>query len=164
MKKLLCIVLTVILTFSGCSLPDSHVENKLNRNFAAKATITQKSAAYTADFQINENGCSVAFILPEEISGLKINYNGTSFFYELDGLNFSAPPKADAEQFLPVVFSALSDSAGLYQTLETCISVQGSTQYGNYYINADKNTLVPLFFEAEDAELTIRFEPYEQNK
>lgn len=154
----------MVLLFSGCSVPDSHIENEINRNFAAKATITQKSAAYTADFQIDENGCSVAFVLPEEIKGLKIYYNGTGFSYELDGLKFTASPKAEAQQFLPLIFSALTDNTGVYEAIETCISVQGSTQYGEYYINADKNTLIPTFFEMESADLTVRFEPYEQNK
>lgn len=154
----------MVLLFSGCSVPDSHIENEINRSFAAKATITQKSAAYTADFHIDENGCSVAFVLPEEISGLIISYNGTGFSYELDGLKFTAAPKAEAQQFLPLIFSALTDNAGVYEALEACISVKGNTQYGSYYINADKDTLIPLFFETEEADLTVRFEPYEQNE
>ncbi len=154
----------MVLLFSGCSVPDSHIENEINRNFAAKATITQKSAAYTADFQIDENGCSVAFVLPEEIKGLKIYYNGSGFSYELDGLKFTALPKAEMQQFLPLIFSALTDSKGVYEAAETCISVQGSTPYGEYYINADRNTLIPTFLEIESADLTVRLEPYEQNK
>ena len=164
MKKLLCIGFSVILLFSGCSATDSHIKNEINRCFAAKATITQKSAAYTADFQIDENGCSVAFILPEEIKGLKICYSGTGFTYEFDGLNFTASPESESQQFLPLIFSALTDQSGIYQTIETCVSVQGNTQYGKYYINADQDTLTPTFLEIEEADLTVRFEPHEQNK
>ncbi len=158
MRKLLSAVLVTVLFLTGCSASTKPQEIEINRNFAAKATITQNSAAYTADFEINENGCSAAFVSPEEISGLKISFDGNSFTYTFNELEFTSPPKNEVQQFLSLIYSAINDRTGVLIKEETHYSVQGSTQYGTYYINVNNKMLIPTFLEIEQADLAVRFE------
>lgn len=163
MKKLLSAV-AVLIILSGCTAISTPQSVETDRNFTAKATITQNSAAYTADFEINENGCSVAFLLPEEIAGLKISFDGDSYTYQLGDLEFTSPPKNEVQQFLPLIYSALNDRSGTTTQEETHFSVQGRCEYGAYYININKETLLPTFLEIEGADLTVHFEQAKTNE
>ena len=158
MKKLLSAFFLSVLFLSGCTVNTAPQEIEIDRSFAARAVITQNSAAYTADFEINENGCSAAFVSPEEVNGLKISFDGTAFTYSLGELSFTAAPKNEVQQFLPMIYAAVSDRAAAAVQEEEHYTLQGSTPYGTYYMNVNKDTLLPAFIEFEEADLSVRFE------
>lgn len=146
------------LLFSGCTAVKTPEVIEVNRNFRAQAIITHNSAAYTADFETNENGCSAAFVLPEEISELSIYFDGNNFTYKLGELSFNSPPKNEINHFLPLIYSVLTDNNGTLNKEEMHYSVQGTVQNNIYYMNIDKHALIPTYIEIESSDLTVRFE------
>lgn len=163
MKKLLPFVAALTLLFSGCTEVKKPELIEVNRNFRAQATITHNSAAYTADFESNENGCSAAFVYPEEIKGLIISFDGSSFTYRLDDLSFTSPPQKEMAQFLPLIYSALSDRSAAITHKETHYSVQGKAINTQFYMNINES-FFPTYLEIEDADLSVRFENLQPNE
>ena len=155
MKKLLSVTLVFVFLFCGCAIQPEEI--KINRCFTAKVQIQYQSTAFTADFTSNESGCSAVFSYPEEINGLKIEYNGTGYTYTLGELNFTSPIKKENEQFLKMFFEALRDPNMIITESETGYTATGTVAAGSYYLNINNTQLNPVYFEVEKIGLTISF-------
>ena len=155
MKRLLSVTLIFVFIFCGCSVQPEEI--KINRCFTAKAQIQYQSTALTADFTSNESGCSAVFSYPEEISGLKIEYNGTGYTYTLGELSFTSPIKKESEQFLKIFFEALRDPNTVITQTETGYTATGTVAAGSYYLNINNTQLNPVYFEVEKIGLNISF-------
>ena len=144
-----------IFVFCGCAVQPKEIS--INRCFTAKAEIQYQSTAFTADFTSNESGCSAVFSYPKEISGLKIEYDGTGYTYSLGELSFSASSNKENEQFLKIFYEAVRDPNMTITENENGYTAQGATQAGTYYININNTQFNPVYFEVEKIGLTIKF-------
>lgn len=146
-----------MLVFLFCSCAVQPEEIKVNRCFTAKAQIQYQSTAFTADFTSNESGCSAVFSYPEEINGLKIEYNGTGYTYTLGELSFTSPIKKENEQFLKIFFEAVRDPDTVISPTETGYTAAGTISAGSYYLNINNTQFNPVYFEVEKIGLTMSF-------
>ena len=149
------VTLIFVFLFCGCAVQPEEI--KINRCFTAKAQIQYQSTAFTADFTSNESGCSAVFSYPEEINGLKIEYNGTGYTYTLGELSFTSPIKKENEQFLKIFFEALRDPDMIITESETGYTATGTVEAGAYYLNINNIQFNPVYFEVEKIGLTISF-------
>lgn len=155
MKRLLSVIIVLVFLFCSCAVQPEEI--KINRCFTAKAQIQYQSTAFTADFTSDESGCSAVFSLPQEISGLKIEYNGTGYTYILGELSFNSGIKKENEQFLKIFFEALRDPDMTITENETGYTATGTVAAGTYYININNTHFTPVFFEVEEIGLSISF-------
>ena len=155
MKRLLSVILFLVFAFCGCAIQPEEI--KINRCFTAKAEIQYQSTAFTADFTSDESGCSAVFSYPEEISGLKIEYNGTGYTYTLGNLSFTSSIKKENEQFLKVFFEAVRDPNTVITETETGYTATGTVTAGSYYLNINNTQFNPVYFEVEKIGLAIKF-------
>ena len=155
MKKLLSVIFAFVFLFCGCTVQPSEI--KVNRCFTAKAKIQYQSTAFTADFTSDESGCSAVFSLPEDISGLKISYNGTGYTYTLGELSFTSPIKKENEQCLKIFFEAVRDPNMTVAESETGYTCTGTVAAGSYYLNINNAQLTPTYFEVEKIGLAVSF-------
>lgn len=155
MKKLLSVTFVLVFLFCSCAVQPEEI--KVNRCFTAKAQIQYQSTAFTADFTSNESGCSAVFSYPEEINGLKIEYNGTGYTYTLGELSFTSPIKKENEQFLKIFFEAVRDPDTVISPTETGYTAAGTISAGSYYLNINNTQFNPVYFEVEKIGLTMSF-------
>lgn len=144
-----------VFLLCGCSVQPEEI--KINHCFTAKAQIQYQSTAFTADFTSDENGCSAVFSYPEEINGLKIEYNGTDYTYTLGELSFNSSVNKENEQFLKIFFEALRDPDMVITESETGYTATGTVAAGSYYLNINSMQHNPMYFEVEKIGLTISF-------
>ena len=149
------VTLVFVFLFCGCAVQPEEI--KINRCFTAKAEIQYQSTAFTADFTSDESGCSAVFSYPEEINGLKIEYNGTGYTYTIAELSFTSPIKKENEQFLKIFFEALRDPDMIITESETGYTATGTVAAGSYYLNINNTQFNPVYFEVEKIGLTIKF-------
>lgn len=155
MKKLLSVILIFVFLFCGCAIQPEEI--KINRCFTAKAEIQYQSTAFTADFTSDESGCSAVFSYPEDISGLKIEYNGTGYTYTLGELSFTSEIKKENEQFLKIFFEAVRDPDMVITPNEAGYTATGTVTAGSYYLNINNTQFTPMYFELEEIGLSISF-------
>ncbi len=155
MKRLLSVIFILVFVFCGCAIQPEEI--KINRCFTAKAEIQYQSTAFTADFTSDESGCSAVFSYPEEISGLKIEYNGTGYTYTLGNLSFNSSIKKENEQFLKIFFEAVRDPNMIISETETGYTATGTVTAGSYYLNINNTQFNPVYFEVEKIGLAIKF-------
>lgn len=155
MKKLLSVTVIITVLLCGCTVQPEEIE--INRCFSAEAKIQYQSTAFTADFTSDENGCSAVFSSPAELSGMKIEFNGTDFTYTLGELSFSSGIKNENRQFLRALYDALRDPNAVIAETESGYTVQGVIPLGSYYLNINKEQHTPVFFEIEEIGLTVSF-------
>ncbi len=158
MKKIIALsALLPVILLCSCSLNNEPAEICVNRVFNAEIDIQFNEAAYTADFTVNENGCSAVFSSPEEISGLTFSTDGNITTYSLGELEFTADETQNQTQLINAIYSAIVSLPESATVNEQTYILQGTSKYGNYIMYLNKENFTPTFIEYEDKDITVKF-------
>ncbi len=157
MKKLIALSVGICVMLCSCSASTEPSEICVNRVFNAKADIQFNETAYTADFTVNENGCSAVFSSPEEVSGLTFSTDGNTTTYSLGELEFTADETQHQTQLINAVYSAIVSLPETATVNEQTYILQGTSKYGNYIMYINKENFTPTFIEYEAKDITVKF-------
>lgn len=155
MKRLLCLCAITAVLF--CSCAKAPVQIAVNKSFSTTAEIEYNSTAFTVTFTCSESGCSAVFLSPENIRGLKADFNGTQLTYSYDGISFATGVKKEFAHFLELIFFALSGTPVQITENESGYTLEGTVQGLAYYLNINKEQLNPAYLEIDEKNLTVRF-------
>lgn len=153
MKKLVCVVFSVILCFSICSCKEKDKSDFLateNPSFNCKVNILYNDFSLCGNLFYRNSGNAVLEITsPEDISGLTFKSENGILTAQYDSLSFEINKKSSPQADIPqIIFSSLS-------SIKNSGKIEKNILNDKYFITTDFNSNeVELAFDKETGYLS----------
>ncbi len=113
MKKILC-SLFLVLTLCSCATKTESI-TPVTKGLKFTAQISYYNESYECDVTVKQNGdTEIAFLIPEDLSGLKITYSGNSVTANYNGIEYKftddSLPQYSVSDIIYKIFAAKYDT------------------------------------------------------
>ena len=157
LKRLPALLITLLFTLVGCGAKEPTAVT-IDRSFCCRVAIEQAGLPYEAELTVTPEQCAAVFSLPKTMNGMKMTAkNGcVSAQYGENKNEVSLPNPRQC--FLYWLDRALMQSEATLSRKENTFTLQGIIENQKYLLTIDRESSLPLYFEMDSLDLTVKFQ------
>ena len=157
MKRLPALLVVLILMMTvGCGAQEPTAVT-INRSFCCSAAVEQNGLHYEAGLTASPEQCTAVFSRPDAISGVTMTCRGNSVSVRYGQSERETALPEPKQCFLYWLRRALEQPQAAVSRKENTFVFHGTIDGRNYLLTVDQDSLLPLYFEMDSPDLTVRF-------
>lgn len=157
LKRLPALLIILLFVLVGCGAKEPTAVT-IDRSFCCPVAIEQAGLHYEAELTVTPEQCAAVFSLPESMKGMTMICRNGCVTVQY-GENKNEVPLPNPQQcFLFWLDRTLAQTEATLSRKENTFTLQGVVDNQKYLLTIDRESSLPLYFEMDSLDLTVKFQ------